>query len=73
MCAYANPTLAWTHARTMLGVDVSQVEIHTELPEIAHEDIESDYDGEEITPVEPVDDLSATVIAIDDIDDVPNK
>lgn len=57
----------------MLGVDVAQIALHTELPEIAREDIESDYDGEEITPVEPVEDLSTTMIAIDDIDDGPKK
>jgi hypothetical protein len=73
ICAYANPSLAWTHARTMLGIEVSQVALHTELPEIVHEDLESDYNGEEITPVEAVEDLSATVIAIDDIDDAPKK
>lgn len=73
ICAYENPSLAWAHARTMLGVDVAQIALHTELPEIAREDIESDYDGEEITPVEPVEDLSTTMIAIDDIDDGPKK
>jgi hypothetical protein len=73
ICAYENPSLAWTHARTMLGVDVTQITLHTELPEIAREDIESEYNGEEITPVESVEDLAATVIAIDDIDDVSKK
>jgi hypothetical protein len=72
ICAYEDPTLAWEHARVMLGVDVAQVEFHDVLPEVVRDDVASDYNGEEITPVEPVDDR-ATAIAIDDIDDAPKK
>jgi hypothetical protein len=45
ICAYENPTLAYAHARTMLGVDVAQIEMHFELPQIVREDVESDYNG----------------------------
>ena len=43
----------------MLGVDVTGVEVRADLPEIVRQDVVSDYDGDEITPV-----------AIDDIDDI---
>lgn len=59
ICAYEDPSLAWAHARTMLGVDVTGVEVRADLPEIVRQDVVSDYDGDEITPV-----------AIDDIDDI---
>lgn len=72
ICAYEDPTLAWEHARNMLGVDVSQVELHTELPEVVREAVEG-YSNEDVTPVEPVDNLAATTIAIDDIDDASKK
>jgi hypothetical protein len=58
ICAYEDPSLAWAHARTMLGVEVSGVEVRADLPEIVRQDMSSEYDGDEITPV-----------AIDDIDD----
>ena len=51
ICAYEDPTLAWAHARTMLGVEVSGTELRAELPEIVKSDMESDYEGDEPTPV----------------------
>lgn len=64
ICGYDNPSLAYIHARTMLGVEVSTVEIRATLPEIARQDIEIEYEGDEVTPVE-----------IEDIDDAekPSK
>lgn len=58
LCGYDDPTLAWTHARTMLGVDVTGVELRYDLPAIARQDMEADYDGDEVTPValESIDD-----------------
>lgn len=60
---YWDPTLAWTHARTMLGVDVAQIEVRDTLPEIVRTDLdvaqESEFDDSGDTPV----------IAVDDIDD----
>jgi len=57
ICAYEDPSLAYAHARTMLGVEVSAVEIRDALPEIVLQDAES-YDEGDTTPV-----------SIDDIDD----
>lgn len=57
ICAYEDPSLAFAHASTMLGVEVSAVEIREELPEIVLRDAES-YDEGDTTPV-----------SIDDIDD----
>lgn len=50
-CGYEDPTLAWAHARTMLGVEVTSVEVRADLPEIVRQDMSSEYDGDEITPV----------------------
>jgi hypothetical protein len=50
-CGYEDPTLAWSHARTMLGVEVTSVEVRVELPEVVRQDMSSEYDGDEITPV----------------------
>jgi len=58
ICGYDDPTLAWAHARTMLGVEVSGVEVRDQLPEVARQDMEAEYDGDEVTPV-----------SIEDIDD----
>lgn len=51
LCAYEDPVLAWTHARTMLGVQVALVDLREELPELARTDMEDEYDGDEATPV----------------------
>lgn len=63
ICAYEDPTLAWAHAATMLGVDVAQTALREELPEVAREDIERGYDDEDTTPI--------TVEEIDDAPDAP--
>jgi hypothetical protein len=62
---YWDPTQAWSHACTMLGVDVAQVEIREDLPEIARTDIESDYEGDDDTP-------RVVDVHFEDIDD-PDK
>jgi hypothetical protein len=46
----------------MLGVDVTGIEIRDELPDIVLQDVATEYDSDESTPVS-IDDL-------DDIDDV---
>lgn len=56
ICAYDEPTLAFGHAGTMLGVTVSSTELRTELPEIALSAVEAEYD-------------ETTQILIEDIDD----
>jgi len=47
---YFNPQVAWGHARTMLGVEVAQVEIREQMPDVAREDIQVEWDGEDDTP-----------------------
>jgi hypothetical protein len=37
ICAYEDPTLAWDHAKAMIGTKVSEVELRHALPEIAQE------------------------------------
>lgn len=56
ICAYQDPSLAFAHAATMLGVEVTSVELRMELPEIVLQ--ETEYDGGDTTPV-----------SIDDIED----
>ena len=62
ICAYEDPTLAWKHANTMLGVEVSQIELRDDLPKVARDDIERGYDDDETTP-----------ISVEEIDDAPKK
>jgi hypothetical protein len=52
--AYWDPAQAWTHARTMLGVNVAQVEVRDELPDIVRDDLQSEWesDSENDTPIE---------------------
>jgi hypothetical protein len=50
LCAYWDPTKAWRHARTMLGVEVTSVELREDLPEVVRDDIESDFEGDDDTP-----------------------
>jgi len=46
LVAYRDPTKAWQHARTILGVDVTAVELRDKLPGVVQEDIASDFDGD---------------------------
>jgi hypothetical protein len=50
LCAYWNPAKAWTHARTMLGVEVASIELRVDLPEIVKDDIENELFSEDDTP-----------------------
>jgi hypothetical protein len=63
---YWDPTKAWCHARTMLGVDVAQVEVREDLPEVVREDIHTEWDAndEDDTPR-----VEAVNIAFEDLDD----
>ena len=54
LAAYTNPELAHAHARTMVGVDVSSVPVSKSLPAIVLEDLGTDYDDEQDTPVDVV-------------------
>jgi len=62
IAGYADPTKAWTHARTMLGVDVAQVEIRDQLPEVVRDDIEIEWSATE-------DDDTPRIVDVD-IDDI---
>lgn len=50
LIAYYDPTKAWTHARTILGVDVIQVELRDDLPEVVRDDLEDDMFSDDETP-----------------------
>jgi hypothetical protein len=58
ICAYDDPSLAWEHAGTMLGVQVSSVEVRDELPEIVRGGAAGDDDEDDTEP-----------ISVEDIDD----
>lgn len=57
IAVYANPDLAWAHARSMLGVDVVSIPVSTELPAIVRDDLTEDYDTDDATPTIPMEDL----------------
>lgn len=59
---YWNPSIAWSHARTMAGVQVEQIEVREELPPIALEDISAEFDGDDETP-------RVVDVPIEDLDD----
>jgi hypothetical protein len=48
ICAYEDPIMAWNHAATMLGVEVTGVELRVELPEVARP---TEYEDDDPTPV----------------------
>jgi hypothetical protein len=56
ICAYEDGILAHAHARTMLGVMVATIELRTDLPEIARNDLAADFDSqfEDETPVDEI-------------------
>ena len=51
ICAYEDAVLAAEHAQTMLGVEVSRIELRDELPEVAKADT-SDYEEDQTTPID---------------------
>ena len=51
IAAYTNPDLAWTHARSMLGAEMTSMPVSRELPGIVRDDLGTDF-GEDETPVE---------------------
>jgi hypothetical protein len=55
--AYENPEHAHAHARTMVGVNVDSCELRTSLPPIVRDDLVVDYEGDNDTPVIPLDDI----------------
>lgn len=56
ICAYESPVIAYTHGRTMLGVQVTEVELRIELPEVARDDLVAELDErfEDATPVDEI-------------------
>lgn len=50
VAAYTDPTMAYTHARTMLGVDVSTCEIREQVPDVVRDDLEVEWDSDDETP-----------------------
>jgi hypothetical protein len=61
---YSDPTKAWSHARTMLGVDVAQIEVRDDLPEVVRDDIHTEWEAND------EDDTPRIVdIKVDDIDE----
>jgi len=69
VAAYRNPELAWAHARSMLGVDVSSCELRDTLPEVVVDDLESDFDDNDDTPKV----VDAWSFDMGDLDDAPGK
>lgn len=67
IAAYESPMIAYAHSRTMLGVEVTEIELRIELPEVARTDIAVDLD-EEFEGETPVDE-----IPIDEIDDADKR
>lgn len=47
---YYDPTIAHAHARTMLGVDVTSIELRDSLPDVVREDLSEEWEGDEDTP-----------------------
>ena len=73
ICAYEDPILAHTHARTMLGIQVTATEMRVDLPEIARADLVAEYDEqfEDETPVdeiplEAIEDVDTSIVDVDD-------
>jgi hypothetical protein len=56
LCAYTDPVLAHSHARTMLGVQVAETELRVELPEIAKNDLVAEF-NEEFEDSTPIDEI----------------
>lgn len=61
ICAYDDHALAYAHASTMLGVEITRIDIRTALPDVVRDDMAAEYDKNEPTPV--------TTVYIDDIDE----
>jgi hypothetical protein len=71
ICAYEDPVLAHEHAKTMLGVQVASVELRSELPAIARDDLVSKFNDQFEGDSTPVDEIP--IDAIDDAIDVIDK
>lgn len=61
LAAYELPELAYAHARTMVGVEVTACERRADLPTIVRDDLLTEFEGDDDTPV--------TEVAIDDLED----
>lgn len=66
IAAYADPSMAYAHARTMLGVEVGSCELRARLPEIVSDDIQSEWESDDETPRVVDVELEAIPDAIDD-------
>lgn len=62
--AYENPSMAFGHARSMLGVEVASIKVRTRLPSIVLDDLGHDFEEDDETPVGTI------VIDVDDLDEV---
>jgi hypothetical protein len=51
MVAYYDPTKAWATAKSILGVDVIQIELREDLPDVVEDDLESEAFGDDDTPL----------------------
>ncbi len=71
--------MAYSHARSMLGVEVTSVKIATRLPTIVWDDLGQDFDEDDNTPLDSViveapartDGTNTVVIDCEDLDDPP--
>ena len=74
---YENPSLAFSHARSMSGVEVTSLKIRTSLPSIVLDDLGQDFEEDDNTPLDSpavaaparTDDTNTVVIACEDLDD----
>lgn len=57
IAAYRDPSLAYTHARSILGVDVTPCEERDQLPPVVRDDLASAEFEEGDTPVMGVDEI----------------
>jgi hypothetical protein len=72
IAVYWNPAIAGAHAMTMLGVQVTTIEVRDQVPQHVRDDIysASDYESDDKTPVdsEPVDPPDTIIIDVDDLE-----
>lgn len=76
VAAYWNPSIAYAHASTMLGVDVCSIRVRDMLPEIARDDLAAatvgdDFEDDYATPPVSYEDLmpDKVVVDVDDLDE----
>ena len=50
LVAYSDASVAFAHARTILGAQVDACELRAQLPETVRDDIQSEWEDDEQTP-----------------------